>query len=247
MPARFDGKVVLVSGAGGTKGLALAQLLASAGAKIYLTDVNDARIANVAEQTEHPENVHHRKLDVGVEADWIETVDHIKEAEGRLDILINSARQFGVGQVADISIDEWRRCTAANLDGTFLGAKTVLPLMIAGGGGSIINVVSIASVRPTDNTPNYSACQAASMNLLKTIAIQYAKDNIRANGVLVGFSANSPLDDTAAIAKRVIPLGRPAVGTDIAKAILWLASDESAYSTGTTVTVDGGWGLGLNL
>jgi NAD(P)-dependent dehydrogenase (short-subunit alcohol dehydrogenase family) len=134
-----------------------------------------------------------------------------------------------------------------NLDGTFLGAKTALPLMIEGGGGSIVNVISIASVRPTDNTPNYSACHAASMNLLKTIAIQYAKDGIRANGVLVGFSANSPLEDTAAVAKRVIPLGRPANGTDIAKAILWLASDESSYSTGTTVTVDGGWGLGLNL
>jgi NAD(P)-dependent dehydrogenase (short-subunit alcohol dehydrogenase family) len=247
MPATLDGKVVLVSGAGGTKGLALAQLLVSEGAKVYLTDLNDSRLTDVAEQTSHPENVQHWKLDVGEEAEWIETVDRITQTEGRLDVLINSARQFGVGRVADISIEDWRHWTAANLDGTFLGAKTVLPLMIAGGGGSIINVVSIASVRPTDNTPNYSAGQAASMNLLKTIAIQYAQDGIRANGVLVGFSANSPLDDTAALAKRVIPLGRPANGTDIAKAILWLASDESSYSTGTTVTVDGGWGLGLNL
>jgi NAD(P)-dependent dehydrogenase (short-subunit alcohol dehydrogenase family) len=119
--------------------------------------------------------------------------------------------------------------------------------MIQSGGGNIINVVSIAALRPTDNTPNYSACNAAALNLLKTIAIQYAPHGIRANGVIVGFSDNSPLDDTKSIAKRVIPLGRPANGMDIAKAILWLASDDSSYVTGQAVTVDGGWTLGLNL
>jgi NAD(P)-dependent dehydrogenase (short-subunit alcohol dehydrogenase family) len=94
--------------------------------------------------------------------------------------------------------------------------------------------VSISSVSPTDNTPNYSACSAAAMNLLKTIAIQYARHGIRANGVVVGFSDNSPLDDTKAMAKRVIPLGRPANGMDIAWAILWLASQDSSYVTGTS-------------
>ncbi|WP_020108286.1 SDR family NAD(P)-dependent oxidoreductase [Nocardia sp. 348MFTsu5.1] len=248
MSANFEGKVVLISGAGGTKGLALTQLLVSAGAKVFVTDMDASKLDHVAEQTEHPENVTHWKLDVGEEGDWIRVVDKIKQSEGKIDVLINSSRQFGVGKVADLTIEDWRRCTAANLDGTFLGAKTVLPVMIEGGrGGSIVNVISIASVRPTDNTPNYSATNAAAMNLLKTIAIQYAEHGIRANAVIAGFSANSPLEDTHGLAKRVIPLGRPGNGTDMANAILWLASDESSYVTGTGITVDGGWTLGLNL
>lgn len=247
MSSQFRGKVALISGAGGTKGLALTQLLVGAGAKVFITDVDVSRISDVAGQTSQPDNVAHRKLDVGNETDWIRTVEHIEATEGRLDFLINSARLFGMGRLEDLSLSEWRRCTEANLDGTFLGAKTALPLMIKGGGGSIINVISVASTRPTDNTPNYSACNAAAMNLLKTIALQYGPYGIRANGVVVGFSENSPLDDTKAIAERVIPLKRPANGMDIARAILWLASDESSYVTGAGITVDGGWTIRPNL
>lgn len=247
MSTGFEGKVALISGAGGTKGLALTQLLVSAGAKVFVTDVDESRLDGVAEQTEYPENVQKMKLDVGEERDWARVVDHIQTTQGRIDILINSTRRFGVGKVEDLTIDEWRRCTAANFDGTFLGAKAAIPIMIASGGGNIVNVISIAAVRPTDNTPNYSAGNAASLNLLKTIAIQYAEHGIRANGVVVGFSANSPLEDTTGLAKRVIPLGRPADGMDIAKAVLWLASDDAAYVTGTGLVLDGGWSLGLNL
>ncbi|GAA4283801.1 glucose 1-dehydrogenase [Brevibacterium daeguense] len=248
MPAKLDEKVVLISGAGGTKGLALTQLLVSAGAKVYVTDVDVSKVDQVAQHTEHPENVTHLKLDVGEEGDWADVVNRIEESEGGIDVLINSARQFGVGKVEDLTIEDWRRCTAANLDGTFLGAKTVLPLMVKGGrGGSIINVISMASLHPTDNTPNYSACNAAAMNLLKTIAIQYAEHGVRANAVIAGFSANSPLDDTHELAKRVVPLGRPGSGTDMANAIIWLASEDSSYVTGTGLTVDGGWSLQLSL
>lgn len=247
MSTNFEGKVALISGAGGTKGLALTQLLVSAGAKVFVTDLDESRLSDVAKQTEYPENVQCRKLDVGEQQDWIRVVEHIEKTEGKIDILINSARRFGLGKVEDITVDEWRKGTAANFDGTFLGAKSVLPLMVAGGGGSIVNVISIAAVRPTHNLPNYNAGNAATLNLLKTIAIQYAEHNVRANGVVVGFSANSPLEDTSGLAKRVIPLGRPANGMDIAKAVLWLASEDASYVTGTGLVLDGGWALGLNL
>lgn len=249
MPAQFEDKVVLVSGAGGTKGLALTQRLVAEGAKVYITELDVAKLDGVAEQTDHPENVTRLKLDVGEEKDWIDVVGQIKETDGRIDVLINSARRIGVGKIDELSIDEWRRCTAANFDGTFLGAKTVLPVMIEGGrGGSIVNLVSISSVHPTHNTPNYSATNAATMNLLKTIAIQYAEHGIRANAVVAGFSANSPLDeDSHELAKRVVPIGRPGNGTDMANAIVWLASDEASYVTGSGITVDGGWTLGLNM
>src|SRR5690625_899634 len=248
MSANLDKKVALISGAGGTKGLALTQRLVSAGAKVFVTDVNVSKVNEIAEHTEHPQNVTPLKLDVGEEGEWIEVADHIKDAEGRIDVLVNNTRRFDIGKIEDLTIEEWRRCTAANLDGTFLGAKTVLPLMVKGGrGGSIINVISIASVHPNDNTPNYSAGNAAAMNLLKTIAIQYAEHGIRANGVIAGFSANSPLDDTFKLAERVVPLRRPGNGTDMANAVMWLASDESSYVTGTGITVDGGWTLPLRL
>lgn len=131
--------------------------------------------------------------------------------------------------------------------GTFLGAKHALPLMIVAGGGSIVNVISLAAIRPTDNTPNYSACNAAALNLLKTIAVQYGSHGIRANGLIVGFSDNSPVGDAYEVASRVVPLGRPANAMDIARAVLWLASDESAYVTGASLVLDGGLSVGLRL
>lgn len=247
MTGKMTGKVALISGAGGTKGLALAQLLVREGATVFVSDVDVGRVSGIAAEVEVPERVRHFKLDVGKEADWQRAIATVIETAGKLDILINSARLFGIGMVTDLSLDEWRCYTAANLDGTFLGAKYALPHLIAAGGGAIVNVISLAAIRPTDNTPNYSACNAAAMNLLQTIAIQYGRYGVRANGVIVGFSANSPVGDAHEVAKRVVPVGRPANGADIARAVVWLASDESSYATGAGLVLDGGLSLALRL
>lgn len=248
MGGRVEGKVALISGAGGGKGLAMAKLLVSEGATVYVSDVDEARVSEIAGQVERPERVRSFQLDVGNEAHWVAAIEEIKKHSGRLDILINSARRFGVGLVTDLSLADWQSLTATNFDGTFLGAKHAIPLMIAGGGGSIVSVISLAAIRPTDNTPNYSACNAAALNLLKTISLQYASKGVRANGVIVGFSDNSPVgDDAHDVARQFVPLGRPAYPIDIARAVLWFGSDESAYAVGSSVVLDGGWSVGLKL
>ena len=123
MTGKMAGKVALISGAGGTKGLALAQLLVREGATVFVSDVDVGRVSGIAAEVEVPERVRHFKLDVGKEADWQRAIAAVIETAGKLDILINSARLFGIGMVTDLSLEEWRHYTAANLDGTFLGAK----------------------------------------------------------------------------------------------------------------------------
>ena len=166
-------------------------------------------------------------------------------AEEHLDVLVFNGRVHSTGLVADLSLEEWRTTTSVILDGVFLGAKACLPSMVASGGGSIVSIASMSGVRPTEVNPGYSAAYAAQFNLMQSIALQYGPQGVRANSIVCGFAANSPLDDTYALAKRTVPLGRPNTPLDTARAVLWLASDESAYTTGSSLMMDGGFTLGL--
>jgi NAD(P)-dependent dehydrogenase (short-subunit alcohol dehydrogenase family) len=142
-----------------------------------------------------------------------------------------------------MTLNSWREQLAVNLDGAFLGIKHCLGPMRAGGGGTIVNVVSLSAVAPFAPTPAYSASHAALLNLTRTTAVNCARagDKIRVNAVVCGMSANSPVGQIMEVAKRLIPIGRPAYAEDIADAILWLACEDSRYVTGTCVTLDGGY------
>jgi 3(or 17)beta-hydroxysteroid dehydrogenase len=243
MTGRLADKVALISGAGGTKGLALARVLVREGARVVVTDVNEeGGRRNAAEFEEGL--VRFIRLDVTQEADWAAATALVRDTYGRLDVLVNSARIHTRNpDLATISLQDWREQTAVNLDGAYLGIKHTLPLMRAGGGGSIVNVVSLSAVAPFAPAPVYSASHAALLNLTKTVAVNCGRagDNIRANAVICGMSSNSPVDAIHEVAKRLIPIGRPANADDIANAILWFASDDSSYVTGSSVTLDGGY------
>ena len=242
MSKKLAGKVALITGAGGGKGRALVKLLVSEGAHVIITDVDEeGGEANVAAVGEACEFI---PLDVTNETAWASAIEQVMGQYGRLDVLINSARIHTRNpDLSATSLEEWRAQTAVNLDGAFLGMKHCLPAMLKGGGGAIVNVISLRAVAPFAPTPAYSASHAALLNLTKTTAVNCARanSNVRVNAVVCGMSSNSPVGAIADVAARLIPLGRPAFAEDIADAILWLASDDSRYVTGTTVTLDGGY------
>jgi NAD(P)-dependent dehydrogenase (short-subunit alcohol dehydrogenase family) len=242
MSKKVEGKIALITGGGGGKGLALAKLLVREGAHVIITDVDeDGGRSNVAAVGGACEFI---ALDVTDEVAWGAATTQIQDRHGRLDVLINSARiHTRNADLSATSLEEWRSQTAVNLDGAFLGMKHCLPLMLASDGGSIVNVISISAIAPFSPTPAYSASHAALLNLTKTTAVNCARagQNVRVNSVLCGMSSNSPVGAIADVAKRLIPLGRPAYAEDIADAILWLASDDARYVTGTSVTLDGGY------
>jgi NAD(P)-dependent dehydrogenase (short-subunit alcohol dehydrogenase family) len=243
MAGQLVGKVVLVSGAGGTKGLALAKILSVEGARLLLTDINEEGLRRNAAEFES-DAVRFTRLDVTRESDWAAAMDYAKATFGRLDVLVYSTRAWTRNpDLASTSLEGWREQVAVNLDGAFLGMKHAIPLMHACGGGSIVTVVSLSGVTPVPSFPVYSASHAGLLSLTKSVAVNCARagQNIRANSVLCGPSSNSPFDSVHEYAKKEIPIGRPATGDDIARAILWFASDQSSYVTGSSITVDGGY------
>lgn len=242
MAGKLDGQVALLTGAAGGKGLALAQTFIREGARVLLTDLSEAGIRQNAEAL--GESARYLQLDVTSEPTWAAAISFVEREYGRLDVLVNSARvHTRNSDLATTSLESWREQTSVNLDGAFLGMKSCLPLMRRGECGAIINVVSISAVDPFAPTPAYSASHAALLNLTKTTAVNCARasENIRVNAVLCGMSTNSPVSEITEVAKRLIPMGRPAYAQDIAEAILWLASNEASYVTGTTITLDGGY------
>lgn len=242
MTGRLSGKVALVSGAAGEKGLALVRVLSNEGARIVIGDINKDGVERNAAEFDSKE-VTPVRLDVTVEADWVAATTLALDTYGSLDLLVNTARiKPRQPDLAKVSLSSWRAQTAVILDGAFLGMKHALPHMRAAGGGSIVNVVSIGAVAPLAPIPGYSASNAALLNLTKTTAVNCARggENIRVNAVITGFNGNSQIDHMDEVARKLVPLGRPACGEDIANAVLWLASDESSYVTGSTVICDGG-------
>ena len=242
MTKRMTDKIALITGAGGGKGLALAKLLQQEGAFIVLTDIDREGGQSNAEAI--GSSCDFLNLDVTKEDDWKAVIAHIQSRHGRLNLLVNSARIHTRNpDLAATALDEWKDQIAVNLDGAFLGMKHALPLMRTSNGASIVNVISLSAVAPFAPTPAYSASHAALLNLTKTTAVNCAraKEDVRVNAVVCGMSSNSPVSAITEIAQRLVPLGRPAYAEDIAEAIVWLASDNSRYVTGTSVTLDGGY------
>ena len=247
---RLDGKVAFISGGARGMGAEEARLFAREGAKVAIGDVleEDGRRVE-AEINESGGDCLFLRLDVTSEANWQDAIAATVSRFGALHILVNNAGIGGVGGlVEDTSVEDWELVMDINAKGVFLGTKAAIPEMQNVGGGSIINISSQLGIVATDNTsPMYHASKGAVRILTKSTAIQFAPDGIRANSVHPGPVVTAMTErrredpEAFALMRSRIPLGRFAEPIEIANAVLYLASDESGYVTGSEVVVDGGW------
>jgi NAD(P)-dependent dehydrogenase (short-subunit alcohol dehydrogenase family) len=194
---------------------------------------------------------HWLRHDVTSEGDWVAAVETARARMGGLTTLVNNAGVAVLGSVEDLSLAEWRRGMSVNADSVFLGSKTALPLMRDSQPGSIINISSISGLIAAHNFANYNASKAAVWLLTKSIALHCARNgwNIRCNSIHPTFIDTPMLksligdrDEEATLAKlrRQVPLGRLGEPRDVADAVIYLASDESGFMTGSELKLDGG-------
>jgi len=246
---RLEGKVALISGGALGMGAAEARLFAREGARVVIGDVLEAegRAVEADVRARGGEAVFTR-LYVTSEADWQRAVDLALKHFGTLDVLINNAGIGGASRLEDTPVEAWDRVMDVNAKGVFLGSKAVIPAMRQGGGGSIVNISSqLGLVGMADSSPQYQASKGAVRLLTKLTALQYAQDRIRANSVHPG-PILTPMTEKRradpAIYERMvsrIPLGRYGEPDEVAYGVLYLASDESSFVTGSELVIDGGW------
>jgi 3(or 17)beta-hydroxysteroid dehydrogenase len=246
---RLAGKVALISGAARGMGAAEARLFAREGARVVIGDVLEAEGAAIeAEISAKGGEAVFVRLDVTRESDWAQAVASTVQRFGKLDVLVNNAGIGGVGRVDETATEAWDRVMEVNAKGVFLGTRAAIPAMRGAGGGSIINISSqLGLVGMDDSSPQYTASKGAVRLLTKTTALQYARDGIRCNSVHPG-PIVTPMTERRraepAVYQRMlsrIPLGRYGEPDEVAYGVLYLASDESAFVTGSELVIDGGW------
>ena len=246
---RLAGKVAVISGAARGMGAAEARLFAREGARVVIGDVLEAEGAAIeAEISAKGGEAVFVRLDVTRESDWAQAVASTVQRFGKLDVLVNNAGIGGVGRVDETATEAWDRVMEVNAKGVFLGTRAAIPAMRRAGGGSIINISSqLGLVGMDDSSPQYTASKGAVRLLTKTTALQYARDGIRCNSVHPG-PIVTPMTERRraepAVYQRMlsrIPLGRYGEPDEVAYGVLYLASDESAFVTGSELVIDGGW------
>jgi NAD(P)-dependent dehydrogenase (short-subunit alcohol dehydrogenase family) len=246
---RLKGKVALISGGARGMGAVEARLFATEGAQVTVGDVlEDEGRKLEAEITAGGGAALFVRLDVTSEADWQAAVQATISRFGKLNVLVNNAGISGRGRVEDTAVEDWDRVMAVNAKGVFLGTKVAIPALRRAGGGSIINISSQLGLVGTDHSsPQYQASKGAVRLLTKATAIQYAKEGIRANSVHPGPIVTPMTEAARADAERYklmlsrIPLGCYGQPEDVAYGVVYLASDESRWVTGSELVIDGGW------
>ena len=244
---RLEGKVALISGGARGQGAVEAKLFASEGASVVIGDILDDLGRQVeAEIAESGGNATYVHLDVTSESQWNDAVAVAVEQYGKLDILVNNAGILIRAGVEDTTGEDWDRIMDINGKGVFLGTKAAIPAMRAAGGGSIINISSIAGLQGSPASAAYSSTKGAVRILTKSTAVQYALENIRCNSVHPGLIYTDMTKDTLDTPegerewRARVPMGYIGVSEDVAKGVLFLASDESSYMTGSELVIDGG-------
>jgi len=246
MRPRLEGKVAVISGGGRGLGLATARLFAREGASVVIGQRNRVE-GEQAVTSIHAEGgrVCFTDLDVTQEDSWRNIIQTALDTFGRLDILVNNAGVLQMEGVEDLTQDVWDRTIAVNQTGTWLGMKAAIPAMRKADGGSIVNVASIAGLIGHGKVFAYQASKGAVVIMSKSAAIQYAREGIRVNTVIPGPADTAMFSNVErALAQQVkdqIPLGRIARPEDVAYGVLYLASDEAAFVTGTELVIDGGF------
>lgn len=263
MAGQVEGKVALVTGGASGIGEAVVELLAKEGATVIATDVDELRGPGVvARVTKAGGKAIFLEQDVTSEERWAEVAAEIGKRYGRLDVLVSNAGiGISVPSITDMTLADWRKQNAVNLDGVFLSVKYSLPLMRTRGGGSIIMMSSLAGLRGAAGLAGYSATKGGVRLFAKSIAMECAAagDGIRVNSVhpgiidtpiwgkiptgAAGAGQNAPIDPEER-AKMATPLGRAGQAAEIASGVLYLASDASRYVTGTELVIDGGMNAG---
>ena len=246
---RLEGKVAFISGGSRGMGAEEARLFAKEGAKVVIGDVLEDEGQRLAAQIgEEGGEALFVALDVTSEAQWQAAVAATVARFGKLDVLVNNAGIGGHGTVENTTVEDWDRVMDINAKGVFLGTKVAIPEMRRAGGGSIINISSQLGIVGVDNSsPQYQASKGAVRLLTKATAIQYAGENIRANSVHPGPIVTPMTESGRADPNRNqvtlsrIPLGRYGEAEDVAYGVLFLASDESSFMTGSELVIDGGW------
>lgn len=242
---RVKGKVAIITGAASGLGEADARKLAEEGATVVLTDVNAEQGEAVSKTIPNSLFLAH---DVRDEDQWQSVVAQVMERFGRLDILVNNAGIVAFSSIEDTTLEQYRLLNAVMSEGTFLGCKTAIPAMRASGGGSIINVSSVAALKGISSIPSYTAAKGAIRALTRSVAVhcQEQGDNIRCNVILPGAhdtpmtrAAMAQLPGSSAGLEQVQQHGQ---GTpeDVANLVLFLASEESRQITGAEFVIDNG-------
>ena len=243
---RLDGKVAIISGGAKGQGAEEARLFAQEGAKVIIGDILDREgmqiESEIAEQGGEAKFVH---LDVSSEEDWSRTVDVSMREYGRLDILVNNAGILLMKGLEETSGQEWDNIQNINSKGVFLGSKTVIPAMRESGGGSIVNISSIAGLIGSKFTA-YGASKGLVRTLTKSVAVNHGHEGIRCNSVHPGIIETDMVSEMIGSQEgreyqlNRTPLKVIATSRDVALGVLYLASDESRYVTGSELVIDGG-------
>lgn len=240
---RLDGKVAVITGGAGGMGKIHAKLFVAEGAKVVIADLSSSDGERTAEEL--GEQAIFIELDVTDEENWTSLVEKTEERFGPINILVNNAGIVVSKSIQDTSLEDFRTTSRINQDGVFLGIKNIFGSMKKAGGGSIVNISSISGIVGNMNNSAYVASKFAVRGLTKAAAAEYAPHDIRVNSVHPG-TIRTPMTeqpDVQEMIKKIekqIPMQRIAEPEEISNLVLYLASDESTYSTGTEFVADGG-------
>ncbi len=244
---RLEGKCCLISGGAKGLGAAQARLFAREGARVAVGDILDADGARLVDElrASSADSLYVR-LDVTSEGDWERAVDAVTEELGALDVLVNNAGIYHRAPVEETTLEEWERVMEVNARGVFLGTKYAIPAMRRSGGGSIVNMSSVAGLVGSRTQSVYNASKGAVRLLTKSTAVQYATEGIRANSVHPGVIETDMMqevirtEEERATRMSLTPIGRFGTPEDVAQGVLFLASDQASYITGAELVIDGG-------
>ena len=250
---RVKDKVAIITGAASGLGFAAARMLLEEGAKVILTDVNREVLGSMSERLSDFSKSQFQAIfhDVTQEESWIDLINKTESDQGKINILVNSAGISLGADVVSTDFDIWKKVHQVNLDSVFLGCKYAVPVMGKYGHGSIINISSISGIVAGWNTAAYNSSKAGVRLLSKSVALFCAKKGfeVRCNSVHPAF-VNTPIldpikqafgaDEAVAKLARQIPMNKIGDTDDVSYAILYLASDESKFMTGTEIVLDGG-------
>ena len=252
---QLEGKIVVITGSGRGQGLAAARLFSAEGARIVVNDLDEESVDKAVAEIRAAGGEAEGSVGDISDADDVQRLLGVAQSLGGLDVLYNNAgignsavQRFGIGMadIVNCTLEDWNRVIAINLTGAFLTAKYGIPMLIARGGGSVINTSSIHGIIGCPSAHAYSATKGGLNAITRAIAVTYGPQGVRCNAILPGVVQTDMIGDALAVPEireamvNAAPLRKAGTADDMAQAALWLASDASAFVTGQEIVVDGG-------